>query len=109
MATRSIQIQIRKNLFPKIAATFPAEVQAINDHALDQIIAIADPLTPVKTGALKAHKHKTKQSVVWEEPYAGFVDKGTVHMAPRLFATTAGERVRPQWVRELAAIESRLG
>jgi hypothetical protein len=69
---------------------------------------IADPLTPVDTGALKSAKEITDTSIHWLADYAAYQNIGTVHIAPRLFATTAADRVKPQWIRALSQIEGRL-
>jgi len=104
----SVTVQIISNKLPPMPARLNAAVKDITKTALFQVVAIADPLTPVDTGFLKSAKEITDDSVHWLADYAAYQDKGTVHIAPRLFATTAAERVRPQWILALRQIEGRL-
>jgi hypothetical protein len=104
----SVTVTIRSNKLPPMPAKLQAAVRDITKKALFDVVAIADPLTPVDTGHLKNAKEITADSVHWLADYAAYQDKGTVHVPPRLFATTAAERVGPQWQRALADIEGRL-
>jgi hypothetical protein len=102
------EVVIHSNRCPAIAARFEPAVRDITQAAVFQVVARADPATPVDTGNLKNNKSIGPDFVHWHAAYAAFVDKGTVRMAPRLFATNAANTVFPEWTAALAQIERRL-
>lgn len=104
----SVTVTITSNKLPPMPARLNAAVKDITKKALFDVVAIADPMTPVDTGHLKSAKEITDTAVHWLANYAAYQNMGTVHIAPRLFATTAAERVRPQWIAALRQIEGRL-
>jgi hypothetical protein len=104
----SVTVTLISNRLPAMPAHLNAAVKDITKKALFQVVATADPRTPVETGFLKNSKEITDDSVHWLAPYAADQDKGTVHIPPTLFATHAADVVRPQWVAALSQIEGRL-
>ena len=110
----AVQVIVVQNNLPRIAARFLPAVDEIITLGLFKIHEAADVNTPVDTGDLKNNVQVTPSSgghggeIHWSMGYAGYVDKGTVHMAPRLFATNATNLVFPQIVQALGQIEGRL-
>lgn len=104
----SVTITITHNRLPPMPANLNRAAKDITKTALFQVVAIADPLTPVDTGFMKNAKEIGDDHVHWLADYAAYQNMGTVHVPPRLFATTGAERVRPQWIRALSQIEGRL-
>jgi hypothetical protein len=104
-----VAVEVRINRFPRMAARFAPAVRDITQLAVFKVVELADPNTPVgETGFLKNNKEIGPDFVHWIMHYAGYVNFGTVHMAPRPFATDAAEAVRPQWMQALGQIERRL-
>lgn len=101
----NVDIVVKFNHLPLVPAQLEQAAAEVTNRALQTVIAIADPLTPVDTGDLKNLKEITMAApgsqtgiVHWTVDYALYQDKGTVFIAPRLFATTGAEHARPQWV-----------
>lgn len=104
----SVTVTITSNKLPPMPAHLNAAVKDITKKALFDVVAIADPMTPVDTNHLRSAKEITETSVHWLAYYAAYQNNGTVYIAPKLFATTGAERVKPQWIRALSQIEGRL-
>lgn len=104
----SVTVTITSNRLPPMSANLNRAAKDITRKAIFDVVAYADPLTPVDTGHLKSAKVITDTSVHWLADYAGFQNFGTVHVPPRLFATTAVSHVKPQWIAALRQIEGRL-
>lgn len=104
----ALTVTIRTNDLPRMAAHLSPAVKDITKTALFQVVALADPMTPVDTGNLKNNKEIGDDFIHWRAPYAAYQDKGTIHIAPTLFATNAAERVRPQWIQAMSQIEGKL-
>lgn len=104
----SVTVTVVSNRLPPMPANLNRAAKDITRTALFQVVAIADPLTRVDTGALKNNKEITDDSVGWLMDYAAEQNFGTVFMSGTLFATHAADLVRPQWIRALSQIEGRL-
>ena len=102
----AITVKISNDKLPKVATSFEAKVAEVTQLAIYQVVALADPITPVLTGDLRNKKIIGPDFVHWTMPYAAFQDKGTIHIAPKLFGTGSAERVRPEWIKALMQIES---
>jgi hypothetical protein len=108
-------LTVVRNDFPKISSRFEPEVaDIINTRVLDTI-SIADGITPVDTGDLKNKKQMDMASpgnlsaqITWTMEYAGFVNFGTVYMAPRPYATSAADQTFPLLIADLSALEGRI-
>lgn len=74
----AIEVSVRNNLFPQIAARFPVATRDARRKAIARTIDVADPLTPVNTGLLRANKVVTDDSIHWAQEYAGHQNYGTV-------------------------------
>jgi hypothetical protein len=104
----SVIVTITSNRLPPMPANLNRAAKDITRKAILDVVAHADPLTPVETGAMKNNKVITDTSIHWLQDYTGFQNFGTVHVPPRLFATTAVSVVRPQWIAALGQIEGYL-
>lgn len=112
MSSSSISVQVRKNLLGQIAAGTEARVGeaiqrgvfALEAETKRQIVAMGavdtsnllNSVAGEPTGALSGE-------VTVGAEYAGFVNYGTRHMAPRPFADQAVAVVFPQVIEEIQA------
>lgn len=109
-----VEVIVNHNHLPRIAGRFLPAVDDVTTLYLFKVHEAADPNTPVDEGNLKNNVVVTPSQggqggqVHWLQSYAGYVDKGTIFMAPRLFATGAADLIGPQYVAALGQIESRL-
>lgn len=84
------------NNLGKIAATIQPFVEDTLDHGVITLIEVADPLTPVDTGALKANKAIEKKTmardVIWLQSYAAYQEFGTSRGVPaKKFGATGAD------------------
>ena len=104
----SILITVLQNDFFSIADRFGNGIMEVMANGAMNIIAAADPRTPVDTGALKGNKtvdvSTTGLTVGWNEDYAGYQELGTRHVAPKHFASGAMDQVGPSILQELASV-----
>ncbi|MGI8475528.1 MAG: hypothetical protein ACR2OO_04045, partial [Thermomicrobiales bacterium] len=91
------RIEIVFDRTPGASARVRAGAKDVDRKAAMQVYAYSQPMTPVDTGALKSNVTVGPDFVHWHQEYSLFVELGTRKMAPRLFATTAVNRVRPDW------------
>lgn len=107
MAT-GIQIVIESNRFGSISQELGRRLNDALDTAMLTIVAVADPLTAVDTGALRANKSLQRNgdgaTVTWNQEYAAYVDQGTYKMAARPFAAPALEAATPPFLAALAKL-----
>lgn len=110
-----IGMRVVFNHFPRIAVRFEPEVVDIVNTGVFDLVATADPMTPVDTGDLKGHKQFDMASagniaakVTWTMGYAAYVDQGTTRMAAQPYATPAADAVFPTVVANLSALEGRI-
>lgn len=103
----TIAIVVDFNRFGSISRELGQKIDDALDMAALQIIEVADGLTPVDTGALRANKtiERTAESVTvtWNQEYAAYNEMGTIHMSPRPFARPGLEAAEPAF---LAALRS---
>lgn len=69
-----------------IAATIQPFVEDTLDHGVVTLVEVADPLTPVDTGALVNNKtiagNTGYRAVIWNQHYAAYQEFGTSHGVP---------------------------
>lgn len=91
----SAMIEVVSNLLPGMAARFDGQLQRAFDDGVATCIAVADPLTRVDTGDLKANKEITRGSdfreVHWIQDYAAYQNFGTRFMSGTNFAGAGAE------------------
>lgn len=108
-----ISIGVKKNDFEKIARGMPAKTSAVVRKTAFDILALSIPRTPVDTGFLRnsasVSATDTEAAIHWAAHYAAFQEFGTRYIAPRLFATSAAEAVRPGYVQAMKQMLSALG
>jgi len=103
----SIQVVVALNRFGEFAGTLDATLSAALDAGVKTCIAVADPLTPVDTGALRGNKTisggSTERTITWNQHYAAYQEFGTSRGVPaRGFAQAGADAALP-------VIQSRLG
>lgn len=85
-----VSVAIPLNRFPQIADALHPYIEGTLDHAMVTLQEVADPLTPIDTGALRANKTFERTSgartVTWNQHYAVYVHEGTYKMAATPFA-----------------------
>lgn len=87
----------------------PSRTSAIIRKTAFDIIALSTPLTPFETGFLRGSATVEMQGellafVYWAAAYAKYQEFGTRWIAPKLFATTAAEQVRPGFIRAMESM-----
>ncbi len=101
----SASVTVTLNTFPAMSAGLQRAVSDAMGTAALTIIAVADPLTPVDTGALRANKTVAQTSdsvtVTWNQEYAAYNELGTVHMSPRPYARPGLEAATPMFLDSL--------
>lgn len=104
-------VVVRMNRLPGAEGRIRRRIDDVNNKALLDVVAVADPLTPVDTGDLKGRKVIALSSggrggsIHWTMFYAAYQELGTARgVTPKLFATTAVSRVRPGWLAAFRAI-----
>lgn len=108
-------VTVTKNILPRIESRFAPEIADTLNTGVFDLVAAADPRTPVDTGDLKNKKQldmasggNLSASVTWTMDYAAYVDQGTVYQAPQPYATTTADAVFPGVIANLTALEGRL-
>ena len=106
-------VTVTHNLFPRFASTFPAAVEAATKEAIATTIEVADPLTPVDTGMLRANKAITVSAeageIHWAQEYAGYQNYGTSRgVVGKHFVDQGVEAGARAWTDALAGLEGRL-
>ncbi len=101
-----ITIRATSNRLGELSGALRGLAEEALDHGVTTLIEVADPRTPVDTGALKANKVIEKGSgsrtITWVQEYAAYQEFGTSRGVPaRAFARTGAEA-------GLEAIESHL-
>lgn len=105
----SILITVLQNDFFSLADRFGSGLQDVMANGAMNVVAAADPRTPVDTGALKGNKtidvSASGFTVSWNQDYAAYQEFGTSRgIAPKHFASGAMDQVGPSIVQELAAV-----
>ncbi len=106
-------VNVTLNNFSRYARTFPAAVQAATQKAVQRTIEVADPLTPVDTGALRANKTISVSAeageIHWAQEYAGYQNYGTSRgIAAKHFVDQGVEAGAKAWEQALAGLEGKL-
>jgi hypothetical protein len=108
----AMQLRIKSNLLPKVAAGLPIETTtAIHKFLLNvEVHAVAE--TPVDTGALKNSRQielePGKGRIFWGAAHAVPVHEGTARMAARPFAADAFAKCLPGFQDALSDLEGRI-
>lgn len=101
-------ISIRSNRFPALATTFIRGVDDALDLATATCLEVANPMTPVDTGALVSNKTidrgEYSREITWNQEYAAFQNNGTVHIAPKQFADRGAEAAEPALLQSLRGL-----
>jgi len=105
----SVQVLVRLNRLPEIAAALPGAARDLVDKTLLDIEATATANCPVETGNLKNNRSRTPNSVRWNAHYAAYVNFGTRYMAARPFVTNAVNAVMPSAQQAADEIARNLG
>ena len=104
----TISLVVDFNRFGAIANELGQKISDALDTAALTIVEVADPLTPVDTGALKANKtiERTSESVTvtWNQDYAAYNELGTIYMSPRPFARPGLEAAEPVFLAALSTL-----
>jgi HK97 gp10 family phage protein len=104
----TIGIVVDFNRFGPISRELGRKVSDALDTAALTIVEVADPLTPVDTGALKANKTINRSgdsvTVTWNQEYAAYNELGTIYMSPRPFARPGLEAAEPQFLASLRSL-----
>ena len=97
-----VTLVVTRNTYPRIAARLaPAIADGINE-TVTEFLAVADPITPVDTGYMRAHKTieaasagNLEATVTYNADYSAYVELGTIHMAPQPFVRPSVGIVAP--------------
>lgn len=104
----SISIVVDYNHLGRIASNMQGALDDALGTAALTIVAVADPLTRVDTGALRANKSITRTAssveVTWNQEYAAYNELGTIYMSPRPFARPGLEAAEPQFLASLSRL-----
>ncbi len=94
-----MNIQIVSNLFPDLAGQFDQMTEDALDTAVLTCIEVADGVTPVDTGALRANKTieggDGSRTITWNADYAAHVEMGTFRMGAQPFAQPGADAALP--------------
>ena len=82
-----VRVRVRSNRIGEVKAKLPDLVDVAIQKFIMDVIALADPDTPVDTGHLKSNKvidiGHLKAVLVWAASYALYVHEGTRFMPAR--------------------------
>ena len=105
-------IRVRKNKLPHLGKLINDTTNDAIAKAVNDVVAYADPNTPVDTGHLKNDKEIELEDlggkVHWKADYALYVHEGTRHMPASPFAADAVEKVAPSLEDALRALEGKV-
>ena len=101
----AVSIVVDYNKFGAIAGHLQGGLNDALDTAALTIVEVADPLTRVDTGFLRANKSIERSddgvTVTWNAEYAAYNELGTIHMSPQPFARPGLEAAEPQFLESL--------
>ncbi len=104
----SVSIEVVHNHFGRIASNMQGALDDALGTAALNIVEVADPLTPVKKGFLRANKtiqrDASSVTVTWNQEYAAYLEMGTIYMSARPFARPGLEAAEPQFLASLARL-----
>lgn len=102
----SVGVQVLSNHFPALARAVPEVRDRAFKAGVTTVIATADPLTRVDTGALRANKTISigtdEASVTWNQEYSVLQNDGTWKMSGTHFADQGFDAGAPAVQAELA-------
>lgn len=105
-----VQVSIVSNRFPALAGQFDAMVEDALDLGVLTCIEVADPLTNVATGALRADKtiERTpgQRTITWNRDYAAYQNSGTRSMQGTQFANHGADAAGPVVIERLKGFGS---
>ncbi len=109
----SVQI-VARNRFPQLIPLINSRIAAAIEDGANEIVAIAQGLVPVRTGALKASIAATltemyAASVSADAGHAIYVEYGTRFMAAQPFLLPAAEAVMGSFGRTFAGFVGGIG
>ena len=84
------------NHLSRIASSLDPYVEEALDHGVVTVMEVADPLTPVDTGALRANRAANRipggREIIWIQHYAAYQEFGTSRGVPaKRFARTGAD------------------
>lgn len=104
----AVQIFVVSNRFRAIAGEVSGRINDALDTAMLTIVAVADPLTRVDTGALRANKTLRRDgngaTVTWIQDYAAHQNDGTRYMQGTHYANTGMDAATPPFLAALAKL-----
>jgi hypothetical protein len=104
----SIQVVVDFNKFGAISRRMQQGIDDALDTAMLTIVNVADPITPVDTGALRANKTLERDArgatVSWNQEYAAYQELGTIYIAPVGFARAGLEAAEGPFLDALSRI-----
>ena len=108
----AITIRVNRNDLPQVGSRLNEAIGDAITAFVNDVVAFADPETPVDTGTLKNRKTIETEGlsgkVHWEADYALFVHEGTRSMPARPFATNAFEKATPALMDRLKSLEEEI-
>lgn len=100
-------LTVIENRFPGIAAAFDAKVQAAFDATVPAYMAVADPLTPVRTGAMVSNKTvestEDSRTITYNMFYTIYQDFGTRYITGKHFCEQGAAGAEPTFVAGMTA------
>lgn len=118
MAGVGVKINLEKNEFPRLAARLGSALDALKMEAAERVLATAQTLAPVDTGALKASLRIVRKGkgTLWvaagsdEVVYAAYVEYGRKGgtIGKRPYLKPARDAQVEWWKAELQRLEARL-
>lgn len=89
-----ITVDVTSNILGRLASSLDGTLEAALDAGVATCIAVADPLTPVDTGALKGNKSIERgagsRMITWNQHYAAYQEFGTSRGVPARGFAKAG-------------------
>lgn len=108
------RVVVLSNNFDEIAGQSESRIINKMQTGMQNFLLVADRLTPVDEGLLKANKtihvpsrsfgSNPKGKIIWNQHYGIYQEFGTVYNPPVLFATRAAAMVMPGYVRSFDGV-----
>lgn len=107
-----LSVEIKKNDFEKIARNLPYKTSLVVRKTAFDILRLSVPRTPVLTSFLRNSASvswtETQAAIFWAASYAIYQEFGTRYIAPKLFATSAVEEVKPFFIEAMKQLLNQL-
>lgn len=110
-----IKAKVTKNRLPQVQAAIRRKLVRLVNQTAAEVLAEAQQLAPSKTGALRNSGHlendggDERQKVVFDAPYARFVEFGTSKMAAQPFLRPAATAVRGRLRQKSGSLKNEIG